>query len=705
MSATTGRERRVTAGRRMNDLVGKAAEDDETFWSHNVWEEDDSGNDSFRESDEDSDQRVDTFDSDFDDSESDHEDEEVEAGQAEEEELQRSERNSKKKGGYADIVKAGRDLMQKRKGTARKRKKDLMGDGMNAGLVLNFPGTAANNAAPGVSLGGLHNKLATPQRPPPLAPAVKQQKQDPLAKKRQAFRPTTETLASTRSRRSTHPDSRRQLRGHGSNHDNSSSTGAKPKAGARASKPVNKKPQRQFTQEELLLEAANVTEPENERWLLGRQRIQHLEELTKEASSLQKDALRGGRVVARFHSRRGCYNTITFPEMDKVPEILTRTSTTAPLSSQSKKKTSQQLDCVITGKKARYRDPKTTMRYYDLTAFKELRRRLKAGEPLDQRKKTINGAAKASVTNQTEPVVSNTQVAANANGKESHKKTTDPKVVPPAVVRPQSKGSAVVLPTTGSAARNRATLKAIVQTIASESSTPVLALKADIQTKKADTSQPSAATAASATASHESNQYGVSQKNPKPSSVVSSAETVTNRLAKPPKAQNGASSGATQTVPVSSSNGAQKSQNISQPKQTTQPVKYNKPVSLAQTSKAAQPVKDNKPASLPQTSRDQGKRPQPQSATTSRKKAKAATVTTANSTATKRPVATPTPASIAKRPETVVDTSAATTASPSRPQVRPKAASPTTASMINNALAAYTLFQKEQEQDDESKTT
>ena len=43
--------------------------------------------------------------------------------------------------------------------------------------------------------------------------------------------------------------------------------------------------------------------------------------------------------------------------------------------------------CIITGKKARYRDPKTMLGYHDLAAFKELRRRLASGElknPLEE---------------------------------------------------------------------------------------------------------------------------------------------------------------------------------------------------------------------------------------------------------------------------------------------------------------------------------
>lgn len=71
----------------MSDLVGKAQEADDAFWGHDTWEEDDSGNDSFHESDEDSDVRKDHFDSDFNESEEDVSDAEMAAGRLEEAEL------------------------------------------------------------------------------------------------------------------------------------------------------------------------------------------------------------------------------------------------------------------------------------------------------------------------------------------------------------------------------------------------------------------------------------------------------------------------------------------------------------------------------------------------------------------------------------------------------------------------------------------
>ncbi|KAL7448143.1 hypothetical protein ACHAWC_000388, partial [Mediolabrus comicus] len=86
-AAVLERSRRSTAGKRMSSLVGKAQEDDDTFWSHSIWSEGgggfSSGSDSdsassdgegsFRMSDEESAAAEDQFDSDFDESESDDE--------------------------------------------------------------------------------------------------------------------------------------------------------------------------------------------------------------------------------------------------------------------------------------------------------------------------------------------------------------------------------------------------------------------------------------------------------------------------------------------------------------------------------------------------------------------------------------------------------------------------------------------------------
>lgn len=386
MAAVT-REKRSTAGKRMSSLVGKAQEEDDAFWGHDTWAEDDSGNDSFRESDEESEARVDEFDSDFDESESDHEAEEEAAGAAAEAELQRQEKSQKRKQKF-DVAKAGRDLLQKKKGKGKKR---AMGDGMNAGLVLNFPPSAAagGGAAAPAPVAAVPSAPVAPKAKKP--PKRRLSPRSPTGKKR-SLRAATVT-------KSIQAASKRQA--------TASSTST--------TTTTAKKKQKRFTQEEMLLEAATVTEPENERWLLARQRIQQTEDASQKLSHDDKR----GKVICKFRSRRGCLNSITFPEMDHVPDILARKHV-AP-----KKKAAPTL-CVITRKPARYRDPKTMLGYYDNAAFKEIRRRISAGEPVDQRKKakkkstnvTMLDAAEQQKATKTAPAaaVSQMQQQQQANG-------------------------------------------------------------------------------------------------------------------------------------------------------------------------------------------------------------------------------------------------------------------------------------------------
>ncbi|EJK54321.1 hypothetical protein THAOC_26063, partial [Thalassiosira oceanica] len=93
-AAVLERSRRSTAGKRMSSLVGKAQEDDDTFWTHSIWSEtgggfskggdsssESEGEGSYRISDDDSGAGVDQFDSDFGESET-----EDEGGESEDEE-------------------------------------------------------------------------------------------------------------------------------------------------------------------------------------------------------------------------------------------------------------------------------------------------------------------------------------------------------------------------------------------------------------------------------------------------------------------------------------------------------------------------------------------------------------------------------------------------------------------------------------------
>lgn len=378
-SAVLERGRRSTAGARMSTLVGQAVEDDDTFWNHSTWDDEKGGGDgeesdgSFRESDEDEENRKDAFDSDFNDSESDADDDKV--GEAkvcgEEEDLRREEKREqgmKKTGVYkeppagkklASAMTAGRELMQKRKSVGA-RKKALKGEGMNAGLVLNFPGAAP--LARGVA------KKVGDTLP---GPALK------LAPHRQGNRlKTSKSTGVARSR-----GVKRSLRA-STITTSIQANAARQAAKAVASTTSKAKVQKNFTQEELILEALQVTEAENERWILSRKRILDEEQRAELQKKLLGQNASKGKIIRKTYSRRGCYNTITFPDMDYVPEIFTR--------SQEVKNAATEIDerkkadvCIITGKVARYRDPKTMKAYHDLAAFKVLRKRFEAGESLE----------------------------------------------------------------------------------------------------------------------------------------------------------------------------------------------------------------------------------------------------------------------------------------------------------------------------------
>lgn len=348
----------------MSSLVGEALDNDEAFWNHETWAEDGEDADSFRESDEDSDVRKDEFDSDFNDSETDNEAEDQAAGDEEERRLQRDEKIQRRQK-TLDVARAGRELLQKKKGKIKGNR--IFGDGVNAGLVLKFPPTLASlssGAHPPSSATTAHADslpaTATVAAIPPALTALPPVKPVPSAKVVKC------TLASTRPRRG-----KKALRTTTLAQSVSSEGG---KLVGRAPATTSKRKQHRFTQEELLLEAATETEPENARWLLARKRLHQQEEATRAAMST---ASAHTKLLQRYISKRGCFNTLNFSEMDAVPKILISNEADRP-------KAVTPTYCVITGKRVRYKDPKTKMGYYDLAAFKELRRRYDAGEPLQQ---------------------------------------------------------------------------------------------------------------------------------------------------------------------------------------------------------------------------------------------------------------------------------------------------------------------------------
>jgi vacuolar protein sorting-associated protein 72 len=447
MAAVASRERRKTAGKRMTSLVGKAQDEDDTFWGHDTWAEDDSGNDSFHDSDEDSAMKKDHFDSDFDDSESDHDEEERAAGADEEANLQKSERGAmQRKNTYVDIKKASSGLVAaKRKGV--KGHKRIMGAGINAGIVLNAPVAAMLVAS--VQAPPTDPLLAQQSLPPTLVTSLPPKKFVRTA----AGAHVKTTLASTRERRSAHAPRRlREVRSTAPADLKRSSVGKSATCGKSATSSKKTK-RRRYGQEELLLEAVNETEPENSRWLLARKRVQENSEKDKDLMSM-RNASRG-KVVQKYHSRRGCLITLTFPEMDSVPEILTRPNVVVTKPNPTY--------CVITGERARYRDPLTNLGYFDMAAFNELRRRHRGGEALDKRtvkKEDENRISTASedisgVTEDDKMDITDSEIAKDAarSTKTSEKKTDESSFKAKTVTNDESIVSAVTPPPIVSASK------------------------------------------------------------------------------------------------------------------------------------------------------------------------------------------------------------------------------------------------------------
>ena len=466
-AAVLERSRRSTAGKRMASLVGKAQDDDDAFWSHSIWSEagggfsdkkssrkrrrddDDSpssssssegegdddesisdGEGSYRMSEDDSDAAVDQFDSDFDESETDDEDGPIDGDGEEEKELraeERREKASKRKknqrlGVPLKSSSAGRDLL-KRKGGAKMTKRGPLGEGWNEGLVLNWPPPSPSTIQPAVAKIGVavpnhsqiqssNSKLAaqggTESSTPMLNATQPQHTSESTRTKEIATKlppspiksnlnTTSIPAIATSSSSSTQPPFAKP---------NQNRQTVKQQRQA-ATTERKKSQRRQFTQEELILESIKSTETDNAKWLSARKRSKEEAAQLEKATVAKKSSL-NQKPISRFHSRRGCVNTLTFMDMDHLPEILTRKQTTpsslrsnvgistSPRRRRVNSKTSETSEsahaaknteattrerkCIITGKVARYKDPKTKQYYHDLDAYKELQRRFESGE-------------------------------------------------------------------------------------------------------------------------------------------------------------------------------------------------------------------------------------------------------------------------------------------------------------------------------------
>ena len=158
---------------------------------------------------------------------------------------------------------------------------------------------------------------------------------------------------------------------------------AKPKPAASASSGGGTKKQRVLiSQEELLTECVTSTEPLNKKWVLGRRRMTDANEAI--ISAAKRNDLTG--VKERFTSRgkvgvggQAMFNTITFPRVDHVPDILKRSVTLEDALKGTKPNPRRNLMCSVNGVPAKYYDPVTKKGYSDLQSFREIRRIYNAG--------------------------------------------------------------------------------------------------------------------------------------------------------------------------------------------------------------------------------------------------------------------------------------------------------------------------------------
>ena len=134
-------------------------------------------------------------------------------------------------------------------------------------------------------------------------------------------------------------------------------------------RPVNTEPVRQLTQAEILADAA-VTEIQN---LNDLQRLLNAEEATL------KKAERVKKVNVAPAIRKRSWKCETSGESIVTLELRHGAVLPLPLGAP-RPKTPEVLKCFITGKVAKYKDPKTKLPYFDKAAFAELRRRDELGE-------------------------------------------------------------------------------------------------------------------------------------------------------------------------------------------------------------------------------------------------------------------------------------------------------------------------------------
>jgi len=254
---------RSTRGKRLKQLVGEELEADETFWSQSVWnEEDDASYDTEEE-------RPDIFDSDFDVSESEENEDEVTDDE------NRKPREAQKRKYFEP-------------GLKQKHKRDAL----KKSIKKKLEATINPESTKSVSQIEKEKKKSQPKI------RVKNHLED-------------QNLEDDLSRRKVRNSTLQKSKTSQEMQEKEAAKHAKLK------QTVHPKVVQKFTQEQLLIEAVH-TETENMKWLLKMQRMAEENENEEGAASNKKKLVN----TIKFLSRRGCYNTITFPSTENMPKIL-----------------------------------------------------------------------------------------------------------------------------------------------------------------------------------------------------------------------------------------------------------------------------------------------------------------------------------------------------------------------------------------------
>lgn len=279
--------KRATRGKRMNSLVGEAAEEDNEFWGHEVWQEGEgSDEESFRTVDEED--KPDEFDSDFNESESeDDEEEDLEEERA----AQKGGKDQSKVNRYKDPA-----LLKSKSKGGLKNPFASANEGSNE--VMDVDNMEEDN----------ENETASQQE-------LRQQQQKPLVKerKRVTYEITPRTVRDSTKSKTKTADKERAKR-----HEEE-----KKKRKTQSAKPTTA----HFKFKDLLEEALQ-TEDENRKWLKTRKFwLQHKEEQERKVVNSGENTAKD---YIRYYSRRNVGTYVSFSSSEAVPICLRAESNRPP---------------------------------------------------------------------------------------------------------------------------------------------------------------------------------------------------------------------------------------------------------------------------------------------------------------------------------------------------------------------------------------